>query len=108
MSHADQVSTLPKNFKVIASSTNYFEVLVRDEEGRPVSDAIVTLYKSDEHSITSSSDSRTSVTRTAAQIHDLRPPFFLIQSSLNRGPGGFGLPSRLWAPSSCDQLGPEA
>ena len=35
----------------IPSSSNYFSVSVMDDEGRPVSDVIVTLYKSEEHSI---------------------------------------------------------
>ena len=51
----------PKNLivnhgSIISSSSNYFDVMVSDEEGRPVNDATVTLYKNDEHSITSKTD----------------------------------------------------
>ena len=41
---------------VISSSSNYFDVTVLDEEGRPVGGALVTLYKNDEHSINSKTD----------------------------------------------------
>ena len=51
----------PKNLivnhdSIISSSSNYFDVMVSDPQGRPVNDAIVTLYKNDEHSITSKTD----------------------------------------------------
>ena len=42
---------------IISSGTNYFEVSISDDEGRPVENAIVTLYKNDEHSITSTTNS---------------------------------------------------
>ena len=35
---------------------DYFDVVVSDEEGRPVNEAIVTLYKNDEYSISSETD----------------------------------------------------
>ena len=38
---------------VVSSNSTYFSVFVMDEEGRPMSDVIVTLYKDDEHSINS-------------------------------------------------------
>ena len=44
------------HLQVIPQSSNYFDVVVNDEEGRPVSDAIVTLYKNDEYLISSTTD----------------------------------------------------
>ena len=41
---------------VISANSNYFNVVLSDEEGRPISNAIITLYKSDEHLMTSFTD----------------------------------------------------
>ena len=44
------------HLQVIPQSSDYFDVVVSDEEGRPVNEAIVTLYKNDEYSISSETD----------------------------------------------------
>ena len=44
------------HLQVVSESSDYFDVIVSDEEGRPVSDAIVTLYKNDEYSLSSRTD----------------------------------------------------
>ena len=44
------------HLQVVSESSDYFDVIVNDEEGRPVSDAIVTLYKNDEYSMSSRTD----------------------------------------------------
>ena len=50
------INLLVSHNSVISSSSNYFDVSVSDPEGRPVKDAIVTLYKNDEHAINSTTD----------------------------------------------------
>ena len=41
---------------IIPQSSNYFDVFVNDDEGRPINNATVTLYKNDEYSISSTTD----------------------------------------------------
>ena len=40
----------------ISSNSDFFTVTLSDEEGRPINNALITLYKDDEHSINSSTD----------------------------------------------------